>query len=164
MTAGAPTRLRETVEPLPGAPGCYVIVLFLRQHTDVGVGRLGILSLAPGYYCYVGSAFGPGGLRARLGRHARGAMRKRWHIDYLRAASEPIQLWFQTQSESRECAWAEALGKGSVFRGIPRFGTSDCRCDTHLFHAPDPPSRPTLRRRLGPRTVSDGPIRSVDLA
>ena len=149
---------------LPKSRGCYVIVLRLRQRAGISVGRFGVLSFEPGYYCYVGSAFGPGGLRARLGRHIKGAARQRWHVDYLRAASEPIQLWFQTQSESREHAWAEALGTGSVFRGIPKFGTSDCRCHTHLFHSPDPPRSRTLKRRLGPRVAGDGHIQSLNLA
>ncbi len=33
------------------------------------MGRLGRFDIIPGYYAYVGSAFGSGGLPARLGHH-----------------------------------------------------------------------------------------------
>jgi len=42
------------------------------------------LDLLPGYYIYIGSAFGPGGVRARMLRHLRADKPKHWHIDYLR--------------------------------------------------------------------------------
>ncbi|HEX9029228.1 MAG TPA: DUF123 domain-containing protein, partial [Anaerolineales bacterium] len=54
---------------LPAAPGSYVLYLRLSQRLELGVGRLGRLSFPAGEYLYLGSAGGPGGLRARLGRH-----------------------------------------------------------------------------------------------
>jgi Uri superfamily endonuclease len=46
------------------------------------VGRLGPVRLPAGTLRYFGSAYGPGGLRARVRRHlARENRRDRWHID-----------------------------------------------------------------------------------
>ena len=69
--------------PGVGEPGTYILVLRSTEHCSVKVGRLGVLRLEPGYYAYAGSALGPGGVGARLGRHLRGPRRAHWHIDYL---------------------------------------------------------------------------------
>ena len=37
---------------------------------EVPIGKLGVLHMLPGIYVYVGSALGPGGLAARIERHA----------------------------------------------------------------------------------------------
>ena len=55
------------------------------QALEILVGRLGALPVEPGFYVYVGSAFGPGGLERRVGRHATTEKKHRWHIDYLTA-------------------------------------------------------------------------------
>ena len=47
-------------------PGTYILLLHAALERDVTIGAAGILSLRQGYYAYVGSAFGPGGLYARL--------------------------------------------------------------------------------------------------
>jgi Uri superfamily endonuclease len=35
----------------------------------LGIGSLGEFDIIPGFYAYVGSAFGSGGLRSRIGHH-----------------------------------------------------------------------------------------------
>ena len=57
---------------LPAAPGSYVLVLRADLPARLAIGSLGELEIRPGYYLYTGSAFGPGGLRARAGRHLAG--------------------------------------------------------------------------------------------
>jgi len=108
----------------------------------IGVGRLGRFTFTPGWYAYVGSARGPGGLAARVERHCRASKSKHWHIDYLRAYAQPMSVWYSVGSERRECSWAEALSK---LRGAsmpaPRFGASDCQCAAHLLHFPTPPGQ-----------------------
>ena len=47
-----------------------MLVLQSMHEQSILVGRLGTLDVHPGTYVYVGSAFGPGGLRARTNRHA----------------------------------------------------------------------------------------------
>ncbi len=48
------------------AKGTYVLVMRLGRLRRVRVGRLGVQEFPAGLYLYVGSAFGPGGLRARI--------------------------------------------------------------------------------------------------
>ena len=69
---------------LPSLPGAYVLVLRFSKRLEISVGRLGVLSAQAGYYVYVGSALGPGGLAARVGRHCRREKTLRWHVDCLR--------------------------------------------------------------------------------
>ena len=70
---------------LPPRPGTYVLVLRVSKRLEILVGKLGKLVVQPGFYLYTGSAMGPGGLAARVGRHCRHEKRLRWHVDYLRA-------------------------------------------------------------------------------
>jgi Uri superfamily endonuclease len=52
-------------------PGTYALLLSSAADGVIRVGRLGDLRLQPGFYVYVGSALGPGGVRARLAHHMR---------------------------------------------------------------------------------------------
>jgi len=52
-------------------PGTYALLLKLDKQERITVGRLGTFDFPAGYYLYVGSALGPGGLQARLARHRR---------------------------------------------------------------------------------------------
>ena len=126
---------------LPERPGTYVLVLKLPSPATIMAGRLGRLEFPLGWYAYVGSARGSGGLAARLRRHLRSPKPLRWHVDYLRAESQPGEVWYAVGAARRECAWYAAL---TAFPGasvpIPGFGASDCRCEAHLVHfagAPD---------------------------
>ncbi|MDF1514549.1 MAG: GIY-YIG nuclease family protein [Anaerolineae bacterium] len=95
---------------------------------------MGDFDFYPGLYIYVGSAWGPGGLTARLQRHLRGSQNTRWHIDYLRRITVPTAAWIAPYTR-QECAWAQALHDhphASV--PVPRFGASDCRCPSHLYY------------------------------
>jgi Uri superfamily endonuclease len=96
------------------------------------------MSFEPGLYLYLGSAFGPGGLRARLARHAARQKVKRWHIDYVRPRMSLANAWFSTSTLRLEHTWAAAtlaLANGATPQ--PRFGASDCRCKSHLVFFPD---------------------------
>lgn len=134
---------------LPAASGTYVLILRSRDRGTTRIGRLGRLDVRPGFYVYVGSAFGPGGLRARLSRHLLGTSKPHWHIDYLRRRAEPVAVWFQPDSLPREHRWAKILGRlPGIEPAYRRFGASDCRCETHLFFSEVPPSLEAFRRRL----------------
>ena len=126
------------MESLPSAPGTYALALSLAAPADLTIARRRV-QLPPGLYVYVGSAHGPGGLRARLGRHLRGDGRPRWHIDALRAVAEVVG-WHVAVSPLRlECAWAQALAHlpGAAIP-VPGFGATDCRaaCPAHLVMLP----------------------------
>ncbi len=135
-------------ELLP-SPGTYVLLMHSRERRDLVVGRLGALALRPGWYVYVGSALGPGGVRARVRRHLRTPRRPHWHLDALLPHVRVMGLWVGYGPERRECAWAAALG-GLPGAGVPLpgFGASDCRCRAHLFRLPGAPGE-ALGRALG---------------
>ena len=137
-----------SVEQLPAAPGTYALVLEGRAHADVTVGRWGSLQLQPGYYVYVGSAFGPGGLRARVGRHLRGAGAKHWHIDYLRDWLQPFAVWYSDADRRLEHEWAGVLAGLDALTAVPGIGTSDCPCRAHLFRSAGTPDLGLLSARV----------------
>ena len=95
-------------ESLPDCSGTYVLVLESCTFAELAIGRLGTLHLEPGCYLYVGSAFGPGGIAARVGRHAQTEKTARWHIDYLRERTRLVEVWYQCGDVHHEAQWAEA--------------------------------------------------------
>lgn len=113
--------------------GTYILLLYLRKGERIGIGRLGTISFSRGWYAYVGSACGPGGLAARLTRHLRREKKLRWHIDYLRAVAEPRRIWFDATAVVLEHLWANALLDQNAVP-IPGFGCTDCRCVSHLYY------------------------------
>lgn len=119
----------------PTERGTYVLVLRLAAPARLTVGRLGAFDFPAGWYGYVGSACGPGGLRGRLAHHLAPVRRPHWHIDYLRAVAPIEAVWCSAGNAAQEHAWAAALGQlpGAAIVA-PRFGASDCRCPAHLFH------------------------------
>jgi len=127
-----------------------VLVLHADSHAELEVGALGELRLEPGFYLYVGSALGPGGLGARLRHHAGSYARPHWHIDYLRARAAIHEIWWSIGSERLEHEWARALTRSHQLRiPLPGFGSSDCSCPAHLFFSGAQPSRAALRRTSG---------------
>jgi Uri superfamily endonuclease len=54
---------------LPDKKGTYILIASILQMKRLKIGRLGTYDLLPGFYAYVGSAFGPGGIRARIHHH-----------------------------------------------------------------------------------------------
>jgi Uri superfamily endonuclease len=130
-------------------PGTYALVLKSTSDQRIDVGKLGRLSIRPGFYVYVGSAFGPGGLKARIAHHMKISARPHWHIDYLRRSMDLNEIWFTYDSRPCEHQWAGVLASvsgGSI--PLSGFGASDCRCKSHLYFFNSRPSGVGLRRRL----------------
>jgi Uri superfamily endonuclease len=117
---------------IPRSPGSYVLVLQLTRPRRIRIGRLGILAFPEGAYAYTGSAFGPGGLRARVRHHLRRSVRPHWHLDYLRRLCTAQDVWF-VEGERLECVWADRLVHNKAAVPVPGFGCTDCRCRSHLF-------------------------------
>jgi Uri superfamily endonuclease len=129
------------MDELPVQAGSYALILELPQNQTLNVGRLGRCAFPAGFYVYLGSARGPGGIRARLGRHLRGAEKTWWHIDYLRKASEVRGYGYLVADNGLqlECNWAKKLADhptASIV--VPKFGASDCQmgCQAHLVYFP----------------------------
>jgi len=90
------------------------------------------MELKPGLYAYVGSAFGPGGLRARISRHWRREKRRHWHIDWITMSEHCEHVGALVFPNERiESDLSAILEKHFV--PIPGFGASDSPEDTHLF-------------------------------
>ena len=69
-------------QSLPGDLGAYL--LFLDVPANVVLpDRFATSQLDDGHYLYAGSAYGPGGIRARAARHLRRDKSRRWHVDWL---------------------------------------------------------------------------------
>ena len=116
--------------------GTYILLVELPTRTAIDVGKLGRLDFEAGFYAYVGSARGPGGLSARLGRYFAGPEHKHWHIDYLLEYAKAPGALRRVERRRLECEWARWLrARGHVH--VSRFGTSDCRCSSHLFFVGD---------------------------
>ena len=131
-----------TLPDLPAAPGAYVLLLTANAPVVLNMPRFGKLTLAAGQYAYVGSAHGPGGLRARVGRHLRVEKPLHWHIDYLTAALPVVHVVsvVVTDGARLECTWAKRLLElNGASAPAPGFGSSDCRngCPAHLVRLPD---------------------------
>ena len=130
-------------EPAPkymnAQPGTYALILRSRLTAKAQVGRWGQLEIVPGYYVYVGSAFGPGGVQARVARHCRKKKPKRWHIDYLREFLRPLRAWFSHDPKHLEHRWAQAFSNMGGLSPVQGFGCSDCKCEAHLFSAATEP-------------------------
>lgn len=128
---------------LPEDKGTYVLIASVTQARRLEIGRLGQFNIVPGYYAYVGSACGSGGVRARVGHHLESAAAPHWHIDYLLGIATPAEVWFAISDRKLEQDLAELLARAPFFGApIPRFGSSDYRRSrtSHLFYAKRRPS------------------------
>jgi Uri superfamily endonuclease len=143
---------------LPDRPGTYVLILWLAVPKTITCGKAGCFRFPAGWYAYVGSAHGPGGLAARLARHLRGTDRPHWHIDYLRSESQPVEIWYTLAPTREECAWSEALlALSGAHPPVPGFGASDCRCSTHLVHLDYQPDHLAFARVVGGNVLVEIP-------
>jgi Uri superfamily endonuclease len=125
----------------PNLSGTYALILHASSATSIRAGALGQLAVEPGWYLYVGSAFGPGGLRGRMMHHLNNRP-ARWHIDALKTVAPIQDMWYCTVPVLLEHIWAQAcLANPNLHLPWKGFGASDCRCSAHLFYSVD---RPTL--------------------
>lgn len=115
--------------------GTYIIILHLPEEKQIEIGRLGKFRFTKGYYAYVGSAMGTGGLQHRISHHIHKSDHPHWHIDYLMTYSKPVEIWFTKSFEKFEHIWAKiltAMPGGNFF--LTGFGSSDCKCISHLYY------------------------------
>lgn len=116
----------------------YLLALWLCRPETISVGRLGPHLFPAGWYLYAGSARGPGGVTARVGRHVRhvgASKRAHWHVDYVRERAAWGGVWAARDGRSVECAWAAETRRLPGARVIvPGLGASDCRCPAHLVY------------------------------
>ncbi len=132
--------------------GSYVLVMEAGRNFAFKMRKAGRLTGLSGYYLYVGSAFGPGGVRARIAHHRKIAKRPHWHVDYLRKQLPIREVWYTHDTEKREHEWARLLSayKGASFP-FEGFGATDCACVSHLVYLRYKPSFRNFERRVPSR-------------
>ncbi|MBN1837224.1 MAG: DNA/RNA nuclease SfsA [Spirochaetales bacterium] len=120
--------------------GAYLLVLRVEKELHCRVGSLGLVRFAPGHFVYVGSAMG--GLSARLARHLRKAKSHHWHIDYLLAQvpGRNVRTLPIRSPHPLECPLSREVASLAAAQ-VPRFGSSDCACPSHLYYFPEDPLR-----------------------
>jgi Uri superfamily endonuclease len=148
----APHLLKRSL--VPSGAGTYALVIALDRSQNITIGRRGGFHFPAGFYIYVGSALGPGGLSARLARHLRAEKRLHWHIDFLLRSvrARVVEAWTMESAARLECEWARAMMQWPGARiVVPRFGASDCRCGSHLIgfdKLPEPGKGPIAFERV----------------
>ncbi len=121
---------------IPGVSGAYTFVLYLQSPLPLSIKKFSGAVLDSGLYLYSGSAYGPGGIKARLSRHLRRKKKVHWHIDHVTSKSNILAA--AALPEGREC---HTIGKVLKDRQagipIPGFGSSDCgTCSSHFLSLP----------------------------
>jgi len=115
--------------------GIYILVVSVSKDINVNVGALGSVNFEKGVYAYVGSA--QNNLEKRIERHLRKTKQKFWHIDYILddANVKVLKVFYENAGKSEECKVANKIGE----RCVPTkgFGSSDCKCKSHLFKLED---------------------------
>ncbi|PLJ78104.1 GIY-YIG nuclease family protein [Infirmifilum sp. SLHALR2] len=115
--------------------GIYALVVEIESPSLIKLKGKDV-SISPGIYVYVGSAKGPGGVRARVSRHVRKAKKVKWHIDLVTTLPQARVLGaFCAETVEPECVLVpplESLGFEHVVKG---FGSSDCTrgCTSHFL-------------------------------
>ena len=117
--------------------GLYLLLIRVDSNIQVRV-RGAPYNLQPGYYLYIGSGGGPGGVNARIRRHLVKKKSIHWHIDQITTNTDAhiIKAWICNNSwglymESRVALCLEK----HLDPGPPGFGSSDDRhAKTHLFN------------------------------
>ena len=139
--------------------GSYALIFHLDKPVSLEVGRLGQVTLGPGFYIYTGSAFGPGGVKARTSHHQAISKRPHWHLDYLRPHMKLLEIWASYGSDNREHLWAESIAEMKGARvPVKGFGASDCRCPSHFIRLPYRPSLAGFRRRIRKKEPGHAPV------
>lgn len=115
--------------------GIYCLILSCEKNCTIQIGALGKREFQEGWYIYVGSALGSGGL-SRVSRHIRffreHYRKPKWHIDYLVESTEITltEVLCAKTKDRLECVLAQTIGGEEV----ENFGCSDCFCKSHLFY------------------------------
>jgi Uri superfamily endonuclease len=138
--------------------GAYLLALHLPRAVPPGTTGRSSQFIDPGCHIYAGSAYGPGGLHARLRRHLNPAKTVHWHVDRLTTNADDMAAL--AVPDGRECRLVEALLGSRQFRiAVPGFGSTDCRnCEGHLLAAGARGSeaeRFAVRRHIAPRFRAD---------
>ncbi len=112
-----------------------VYLLFARaeEQKTVEVGAQGEKTFEEGIYIYVGSAMNS--VESRLERQFSQDKNNHWHVDYLTSEVKAFDYFILPETSEYECVMAEILSE--KYDSVDGFGSSDCNCNSHLFHVPE---------------------------
>ncbi len=129
--------------------GIYNLIISLPADKLIQVGKLGRFRFKKGYYVYTGSA--GKGLKARIERHKRKEKAMYWHIDYLLEVATILDVRVHTKGFLTECRLSEKIFElKDAELPIPGFGSSDCKCKSHLAYFREFPEMKSLDGLLSP--------------
>lgn len=137
---------------ISGSKGTYMLIIDIGDDLNIKVGCLGRCELKKGTYIYIGSARGPGGLKARINRHLKLNKKVKWHIDYL-TVNPTVKIRAAVYLKSRavlETIIAKKLLSNNAFEGVIKgFGCTDRKGNyTHLYRLRNPCSVKKLIQEL----------------
>jgi len=118
--------------------GAYILIIFLNVRKMIKINKK-IIDFKKGYYCYVGSALNS--LEKRIQRHYSTKKKKHWHIDYFLEYGKIIESISIETNKKIECIISNKLRK-KADNSVKGFGSSDCRCESHLYYFKDNPTEP----------------------
>jgi sugar fermentation stimulation protein A len=150
----------DTIEKEAKDRGSYLLILNLKRNRKINVRKLGKVHFRKGFYIYVGSAMT--NLSKRMERHRHLRKRHHWHIDELRAVAEFHSVLAIRSSERLECEVAKGMSEIAEW-SVPRFGSTDCSCDTHLFGTSNDPIQSEDFQKLLQYFRMDRPISGMPL-
>jgi len=115
--------------------GTYLLFIKIIEPVEITIKKKSFF-LNEGYYIYIGSAFGAGGLSSRLHRHLRKIKKKHWHIDQITTSKFSDIIGIGVLLKQRvECGLSEIIESMEKTVPITGFGNSDCekKCISHFF-------------------------------
>ena len=118
--------------------GVYCLLINLKYDSVIKIGKNNV-SFPKGYYCYVGSALN--NLQKRIERHKSKNKKNHWHIDYFLEKAKILDVKTMETEEKLECWLSDKIKdlKSKVI--MDKFGSTDCRCKTHLHYFEKDPSK-----------------------
>lgn len=151
--------------------GVYQLVLRLFYDQSIAVGRKGAQAdFRAGWYVYMGSALGPGGVKSRVQRHrlrSEDGKKLHWQIDFLCEFATVAEVWFSyTRNKRWEHEWVKACCemRGSAIP-VAGFGASDCPrgCPAHLVYFANRPRQADFLKELRERCESHPAVTTIRL-
>ena len=127
--------------------GAYQLTIRLDKDCSLRVGALGLHSFVRGEYVYTGRA--SRNLKARVERHLSKKKKLRWHIDYFLQWGKVVGVTvFPGLAESECLINLETASNCDYVFPVQGFGSSDCRCPSHLIWARESDTGP-IQRKIG---------------
>jgi endonuclease-3 len=143
--------------------GIYLLVIKLEKNLNLSAGNLPMREYRKGIYFYIGSA--RKGLMARIKRHLRDEKKVFWHIDYLLKEAKVKEIWVK-ENNFHECQSVKKVTRilKEANHYHEGFGSSDCKCSSHLIYAPQGSIQlKELRKKIGFERISINRIQSQPL-